>query len=362
MTTIFGHLNLSDSEYVFNATVGQQVIFEAATAYVNRVNAELNAALSIFVAGVTEDYKRRYQLPAEGGSLGKRGSDGRYPAVKASGYWDVAFPLEDYGNQVVGNDVDMAYMTVAELDRHLQTVMSNNRNSLRSAILHKLFDNVADTFVDPRWGSLTIQPLANGDTVVYPPVIGSTTEATRDRYAESGYADSAVSDTNDPFETIIAALEADFGQPTGGSNIATFVNSADVAYYSALTDFYPVISYRIQPGGNTDLPRNIPPQLSQIGRVIGYHKSGSWVVQWDWVPDNYLLGIHLDIEPPLMKRVDPATTGLGSDLQLVSTDQDFPFQGSHWRHRFGFGAANRLNGYVMELGTGGTYTVPTAYT
>jgi len=34
---------------------------------------------------------------------------------------------------------------------------------------------------------------------------------------------------------------------------------------------------------------------------------------------------------------------------------------SFWRHRMGYGVANRLNGVVMELAAGGTYTIPTVY-
>jgi hypothetical protein len=74
-----------------------------------------------------------------------------------------------------------------------------------------------------------------------------------------------------------------------------------------------------------------------------------------------MLGIHLDAPAPLKKRVDPTAVGLGRGLQLVSEDTDHPFVGSHWSHRFGFGVANRLSAVVMELGTGGTYTIPTAY-
>ena len=74
-----------------------------------------------------------------------------------------------------------------------------------------------------------------------------------------------------------------------------------------------------------------------------------------------MLAFHLEEEPPLMRRVDPADTGLPRGLNLVATDEVFPFQGSFWRNRFGLGAANRLNGVVMELANGGTYSIPTGY-
>ncbi|NVM24076.1 MAG: hypothetical protein HWN68_20145, partial [Desulfobacterales bacterium] len=167
MSGIFGHLNISDSDYVFNATAGQRVIFEAATAYVDRVNEEVSRLLSIFVSRNTEEFKLRYKLPGSG-YLQRRGSDGRYGAVKAVGQWDVSFPLEDFGAMIVGNDVDMAYMTVAELDRHIKTVVQQNVNTLRFEVLTALMTRSNGTFIDPLHDSLTIRRLANTDGTLYP--------------------------------------------------------------------------------------------------------------------------------------------------------------------------------------------------
>lgn len=361
MSAIFGHLNISDSDRAFNIVEGQQVLFDAATAYVNRINEDLNAAMGVFVERTTSDFKFRYKLPG-GGYLSSRGPDGRFPAGKALGQWDVAFPLRDYGRQIAGNDVDMAYMTVAELDRHIQTVTAQNVNTVRFEILKAIFNNTQDTFVDPIHGSLSVEPLANGDTVVYPPVLGSSTEATDDHYLESGYAGSAISDTNDPYATIAAELEEHFGTPTGGSQIAVFIHPDEVPYTRDLTDFVPVGDMGIQYGDDADLAAMMPPQLLRVGRVIGrMDGAGVWVVEWRYISDNYMIGVHLDEAPPLIRRIDPADTGLGDGLQLVAEDEEFPFMGSFWRHRFGVGGGNRLNGVVLELASGGSYTIPTAF-
>lgn len=357
MAGIFGHLNVSDTERAFNATVGQSVLFDAATAYINRANAELAEALAIFVSRTTSDFQIRYKLPG-GGYLQERGPNGRYGAVKAAGSWDVAFPLRDYGAMIAGNDVDMAYMTVAELDNHISTVVVQNVNTVRHQVLRRLFKSTTDSFTDPIHGSLTVQPLANGDAVTYPPVIGSATEATDTHYIETNYAEASISDTNDPYETIVPELEEHFGTPTGGSNIVTFINDTARAETQALTDFFEVNDNFIRTGANTDVPINLP---GVPGRIIGRHKAGTWISVWNHVPSNYALAVHLEADPPLIRRIDPADTGLGDGLQLVSEDMEFPFQESTWRHRFGIGCGNRLNGVVLEFGTGGTYTIPTAY-
>jgi len=357
MSGIFGHLNISDSERAYVRTVGQELIWEAAQAYISRVNADMMQFLGVFTEQVTESFKERYKLPG-GGHLQRRGSDGQYGAVKAYGYWDVAFPLEDFGASVGGNDVDMAYMTMAELDNHITTVTLQNANSVRFELLKALFNNTQDTFVDPIHGSLSIEPLANGDTVVYPPVVGSESEATEDHYLESGYADSSISDTNNPLKTIRDDLNHHYGLSGDGYNIVVFCNTTDLAYLEDLTDYDPVNDRYVQPGANINQVVGLPAGLP--GNVVG-RSNGVWVVQWNWITDNYLVGIHLDAPKPLKMRVDPADTGLGRGLQLVAREPRFPFEQSFWRHRFGFGAGNRLNGVIMELGTGGTYSIPSAY-
>lgn len=357
MSGIFGHLNISDSDRVWNATIGQGTIFEAAVQWVNERNAELNAAMSVFVERTTSDHKLRYKLPG-GGRLQRRGSDGRYGAVKATGQWDVAFPLEDLGAMLAWNDVDIRYMTVAELERHLLTVVSQNVNTVRFEILKALFNNTQRTFVDPLWGSLSIEPLANNDAVVYPPVLGSESEAADNHYLESGYTVANMSDTNNPFVTIRDELEEHFGVQEGGNNIAVFIGNDSRAKSEALTDFTEVEDRFVRPGNDQAIPVGLPAGLP--GVVIG-RCSGVWVVEWRWMPATYMLGVHLDAPKPLIRRIDPADTGLGDGLQLVAEDQEFPFADSVWRHRFGVGAGNRLNGVVMEVAAGGSYSIPTGY-
>jgi hypothetical protein len=270
----------------------------------------------------------------------------------------VAFPLEDLGAMIAENDVDRAYMTVAELERHINTVVAQNVNTVRFEILKALFNSAQDTFVDPLWGSLLIEPLANGDAITYPPVLGSESEATDNHYLESGYTVANISDTNNPFVTIRDELEEHFGQPIGGSEIVTFIGNDSRAKSEALTDFTEVEDRFVRPGQDQAIPVGLPAGLP--GTVLG-RCSGQWVVEWRWMPATYMLGIHLGAPKPLIRRIDPADTGLGDGLQLVATDAQFPFNDSVWRHRFGVGAGNRLNGVMMEVAAGGTYSVPTAY-
>jgi len=359
MAGIFGALNLNDSDRVFNATTGQQAIYDVATRYIAEVNADMMRALSIFVEGTTTNYTERYKLPG-GGRLQRRGGAAPSGAVKAFGSWDVAYPLEDFGAQLAVTDVDMAYMTVAELDLHINTVIAQSVNTVRFEILRRIFNNAASTFADPRHGNLTIQPLANNDAVVYPPVAGSETEATDDHYLESGYLATAISDANNPYITIKQELVEHFGGASSvGSNVVVMINSAETPETEDLTDFDVVPDRFIRPGANADIPYNMP---ATPGRVIG-RTNGVWVVEWDWIPAGFMFGTVLDEPAPLKMRIDPEDTGLGVGLQLVAREPNspYPWNTAFWRHRFGVGASNRLNGVVMELANGGGYTEPVAY-
>lgn len=358
MSAIYGVLGVDSAEHIMLNTMGEQVIFDASQEALRINNAEVDAALSLFIEETTSDHKRRYKLPG-GGRMQRRGGQAQSAAVRTDGSWDVAFPLESFGDQIAADREEFAYMTVQELDNHIDTITNRNIKTLRHELLYALLNNTQRTFVDHRWGSLTVEPLANGDAVLYPPALGLDDDAAADFYLESGYAASAISDTNDPVVTAIETLESRFGAMSGGSNIVVFHNNAQSAKLKALTAFVETPDAFVQVGDNTPTPVNSAPSVP--GRVIGRHDGGAWLSEWRWMPANYVLAIHMDAPKPLIRRVHPGITGLGTGLQLVSDGDKYPFTQSHYEHDFGFGVGNRLNGVVIELGTGGTYTIPTAY-
>lgn len=360
MAGIFGILGLQDNDRRYVNAVGQQLVFDAVNTYFEMHNAELQRVYSVFVQGRTSGYSQRYKLPG-GGRLQRRGGQAQSMAVKANGGWDVAFPLEDFGAQYGGDDVALAYMTLPELDMHLQTIRNQDIATRRDEILRALFVNTARTFLDntnyTQTPELTIQPLANGDTVVYPPVLGSNDEAQENHYIESNYAATDIDDDNDPYGLARNELEEHFGAPTGFGNVVSFIHPDEVPETQLMSEFIPVPDNMIRMGADADIPSMLP---TVPGRIIG-RVNGAWVSEWRWIPSGYTLNIDLDAPPPLMERIDPPETGLQPGLRLVSENQSFPMQMSHYRNRFGIGVANRLNGVVIELANGGGYTVPVVF-
>lgn len=359
MSALLGLLNISEAaaDRTYVQTIGQRVVYDAMDAVVKRYNQDLTAAQAIFVERETSDHKFRYKLPGNG-KMQRRGGQAQSGAVKAYGQWDVALPLEDFGAQYGGDDIALAYMSAAEAARHLETVMNQNTNTVRFEMLKAIFNSGQRVFEDDIKGSLTVEPLANNDAVLYPPVLGSESEATENHYLRSGYVSADISNTNNPYKIILNELEEHYGAAQGGGNVAAFIHPDETAKTEALDDFVEVTDRFTKPGDQTatlqGLPANIP------GRVIGRVK-GVWIVEWRFIPSGYIFGEHLDAPKPLLRRVDPADTGLKTGLHLVAEDMEYPLKASHYRNRYGFGAGNRLNGVVIQLATAGTYTVPAIY-
>ena len=137
------------------------------------------------------------------------------------------------------------------------------------------------------------------------------------------------------------------------------IHTDQVAKTQDLTNFVEITDTAVIPGTQTATLQNLPP-VPGTARILG-RTDGVWVAQWAWIPSGYILATHFGVDAPLKRRVDPRDTGLPVGLNLVYENRDYPMAKSYWRNRQGFGVGNRLNGAVMELGTGGTYTIPTAY-
>jgi hypothetical protein len=356
---IYGALNMTDADYAFVNTIGQRVIYDATLAVLGDHNADLAMAEAVFVQGTTADRTIRYKLSGQG-FLQKQTSKAPTGMKKPLLGWDVAFPLDEYGTSIGWDRVTLAYATLADYNRALENVKAQDRNTRRRQMFSALFPSAAWTYKDENFPDLTIQPLANGDAVVYPPVVGSYTEATANNYLVSGYIGSAITDTSNPIPTIVSQLEQFFGTPTGGSNIAVFCSATDSPYLSALTNFDPVANRFLRYGANVTVvdPARFPVGLP--GRIIGETDS-ALIVEWRWIPAGYLIGVHLDAPAPLMRRIDPPATGLGDGLQLILQDMDEPIKSSSWSHRFGYGVGNRLNAVIMQLAAPGSYAAPAAY-
>lgn len=353
MATIYGILGIEDRDTTVDS-VGQRSVYEATQSLLDRHNEDVAAATSIFVEETTTDYQESYWLPG-GGMMQQSTRLTRPGAVKPVDSYTVAFDLLDFRDQLAWDDISMAYMTLAKYNMAVQNIAIRHANTVRFQILRHLLNATNATFVDEIRGSLTVRRLANSDSTTYPPVIGSDTGADDMHYLESNYTAANISDSNNPFVTVRNELEEHFG----AGDIVAFINNAQRAKVEALTDFIPVSNRFVQEGNAT--PTIIGGGPNVPGMVIG-RVNDVWVSEWRWMPENYIFGLDTMQPGPLKRRIDTPTNIPGRGrLELVAEQDEFPLRESFWRFREGYGVGNRLNGVVMELGTGGSYTTPTAY-
>lgn len=358
MGGIFSLLGLDDGDRSYINVVGMDRVFTAATEYLSMADAEANAVYAALVSSMTEDSAERYKLPG-GGRMQESGQFAANAANRPTGGWDVGYPLKQFEEPVAENDVEVAYMTVADVNLALESIRIRNINQMRYQIMNALYRNTSLTWQDkfnPRAPTITIKPLANGDADLYPPVIGSEAEATETHYIVAGY--TAINDSNNPLVTGRNHLEHHTGTPTGFGNVVAFVNSAQAGQIADLSDFDEVTDIMKRAGANRDEVTGVLPQVP--GRIIG-RSDGVWISEWNWTPASYVKLVDLDSPAPLKMRVDQAGTGLTRGLHLVAETGKHPLMARQWRNRYGFGVGNRLNGVIIQLKASGSYDIPAAW-
>lgn len=358
MSSAFGILGFSDRDATVDQ-IGQQAVYEAVTGYMTRINAEINKAFNIFVQDETDLYKYVHYLPGTG-TMQRTSRTSRPEATKTIGSYEVALPLYEWKEAVGWDDVTLAYMTMARFESHISGVQNKMINTRREEVLRALFNNTNETFLDERWGSLTIRRLANTDGTLYPPLMGADAEAERERFLVSGYTSANISDTNNPYRTGELALYKDFDK----GHVVAFINSDEQAVTEKLSTFVPVTGFGTAAGANRDVVEGVTntpegrDSNAKPGTLIGYVNDVE-VRKWERIPSGYILFIDEMQDKPIKRRVDTPTSIRG--WQLLTAEDRSPLQGAIWRLREGYAVEGRLNGLIIQLKASGSYAIPAKY-
>lgn len=342
MAYLYGLLSMAD---LANRRVTEVGVGEVSTAIdmsVAEHNRQMDALMAL-LARRTTDWQTRFRTPVAARlQPGDEFSRGR--PIKPAGQYDVGLPLTQ-GDIAWGfNSVTGAYLTVGEAAEATNALLEADFRYNRDKMLSAFFVASSYTFVDPLHGSLTVQALANGDTVTYPVIRGADTEATDDHILTDAAADA------DTFATIYDDLTE---HPDNGGDVFAFIPTNLKATVEGLSTFYPVEDPDLRQGTATTvlagrLGTAIPGEvLGKIERV--------WVAEWRSLPDNYIIAITTEGPRPLAMREDPIPELNG--FRRVADRDDYPWFERHYRRRNGFGAWNRTGGLVMQI-TAGAYSSP----
>lgn len=360
MSGIFGVLGVEDTEAAFLDSIGQGLVFDAINEVLGYHNADVVAATRLFVKGETEKYTERWLSPGDG-MMSPAGQDpfGPPPSVQRYGSWDVSYRLSEYAEAISGSRVGLAYMTLQELDAHLDTVTERDLARHRQRMLIALMESTNLTWADTKHGTLTIRRLANTDGTLYPALPAATTEAQDTHYLDAAYNVAGIAAATNPAVDLRDEIIEHFGgRLTTGTDVLYIHGSDQTAYLQAIAGYVAVGSDHVMWGDDTDLSKI-------LGGVPGWlHGTGwgVWMAEWAWMPDEYGLAVLLN-KPALMRRVDTAASGLPRGLGLVAVNSDHPLRASFFSNRYGYAVGNRLSAACIEINAGGgTYTPPAAYT
>jgi hypothetical protein len=334
------------------STVGVDIITRAVTDSAAQYTAQLDAMLAL-LAQRTTAAQVQYRIPGSG-TLQPIGPDGNPLPVQVEGMYTVGFPIQGGATAYGTNRVTQELMTVAELNDHTLDAQVRDADWMRRHMLAALLDNTSWTFTDPLFGALTVQPLANNDTVLYPRTGGTAPAAAQHYLAQT----AAIADATNPFDDLYALLRRYPSQ--SNSDVVAYVPTNVVSAVQGLTNFIAVSDVRVIEGANTArLTNNGAAFLGPGAQVLGL-TDGVWVVEWPALPNNYVLAVATDADPVLAMREyeSPALQGLFPEFH--SPD------GNHREFRFirfaGFGVQNRIGAAVYQVSGGDTnYDIPTGY-
>lgn len=331
--------------------VNVQVIDDAIRLTLEEHNRQIQAMTGDLFA-FTEQYKVRFQQPGSG-TLQPLDEWGNPLPTRPAGFYDVAFPIQGGGDAYGNNRVTRALQTVADVNRHIADILTRDADWMKRHALAAIFDNTTWSFDDPEHGTLTIEPLANGDTVKYPKRSGTVATDTH-HLAQA----AAVADATNPFDDIYTDL-AEHPVNAGGQVVA-YIPSNIKADVEGLAGFTEIGDPDITPGANTATVNG------RIDRGWGDEVIGKvnkvWIVEAGILPNNYIVAnVRGGGAPVLRAREYPAQSLKGLFRESHSPDGNLLAQ--RFIRYAGFGAYNRVGAMVYFVEAGDTtYDIPSGYT
>jgi hypothetical protein len=359
-TLAWGFTSLYDvfSRRVSDLTNGGQLIRDAVVQSAAEYSRQANSIMSILATRTTQG-KEKYQL-TDSATLQPLDEWGNPKPRRSFGSYDVAYPIQGGGDAWGDNRVSRALMTVEQANDFTLSAMKADADWLIRHALGAIFGNAAWTFDDQGLGmaggglgTLSIQPLASGDSVTY--VKRNGIAATDNHY----YAQAAaIADGTNPFPGLVTELEE---HPGNGTGVAFYVPTNLVSAVTGLAEFTNVGDPNVTLGSASPVLNSDGASALGFGdKVLGYLKSSrAWVVEYSRLPDSYLLGLPLNPTGTVLKMREydaPALQGFFPEFH----SPDGNLQINRMIRYAGFGVSNRV-GAVAGLIGNGTYSAPTGF-
>lgn len=333
-------------------TVGVSVVQRAVEESVAEHNRMLTALLAEFVE-LRTDHKIRNKK-AGAGSLQPLDEWGNPQPVREEGYYDVAFPIQGGGTAWANNRVSRALMTVAEANRHTLESLRRDADWIKRHVMAALLDSTSWTYGDPEFGDLTIEPLANSDTVTYVKRGGAA--ATDTHYL---YQAAAISDSANPFDDIYDELMEHVENPTNGE-VVVYIPTALKATTIALSTFNEPPDNQLAYGTTVTTARGSQwdDSIRGLGDEVLGRVNRCWIVEWKSLPSTHMIARARGGQAPLGMRQYPVPALQGLFAENHSPDGNL--QEMRMLRFAGFGGLNRVGALCYHVGNS-SYSTPTGY-
>jgi hypothetical protein len=350
--TAYGFIDLEDIFTQRIALVNVQVIQDAIRSSYEQQNRQVQALLSMVRR--TTDWKLRYEL-AVGGTLQPLDENGNPKPIVPLGVYDVAFPIQGAGTAWGNNRISRAQMTVQDVNRMVVDVLTKDADWVIRHLLAAWYTNTTYSYTDPQYGALTVQPLANNDSVTYINRAGQPTTANH-FIAQA----AAIADGTNPYPTIYDTL---FARPSNSGRVICMIPTNLKATTMALAEFREATTITAAQGllqaETAAAFMGAQTDESMMGdRLLGVTDSGCWVYEWSRLPNDKILAYSEGAGEVFAMREYTAPETQGLFPEFVATD------GNHYEYRSlryaGFGALNRVGALVYQV-SNGSYSIPTGY-
>jgi len=356
-TVLYGFESLATLSAKRVSEVGVMRVYDAIREATAEYTRQMNGIMASMVMRTTVA-QEQIELAGDG-TLQPLDEFGNPLPVRPSGYYQVAYPIQGGGTAWGSNRVSRALMTVDEAQRNTQDALRRDADWVSRHFLASVLDNTTWTFNDrvgpngaKGLGNITIQPLANGDSVTYNRRGGSA-KATDTHYLAQA---NAIDNSNNPFPTIRDELEE---HPSNSGPIVAYVASSLRSSIENLSTFVEIDDPNLAYGNDeTRVGRQI--SAGPGDEVLGYIRGdGIYVVEWRSMPAGYMVAHATGAGEFVKMREYPAESLQGFFPEEFSPDGNL--QEMRMIRYAGFGVANRVAAVVQYIG-GASYTIPTGFT
>ena len=328
----------------------------------NRDRNRIIDALTFRVTGplevITAPTEMDFEEASEYGQpVGKRASAGKFSR---------GFDFKFYDLAIRYTWMFIAEATLSQLRLQHNLALEADTKLMFNKVMQRLFNPLNGQGFSDKNEPITVFGFYNGDGEIPPAYKFTTFAGTHNHYITSGGA--TVTSTN--LDTMATLLEEHGYTLQGGYKLVLWVNKQEADVIQAFRtstgakfDFVPNPEHY---GGAIWVPNNGTYVGGPSGRVPG--ERGTYgpfhVVEEGYIPAGYMVAIATggqdNISNPigLREHSNPAYRGL---KVIPGQRSDYPLLDSFYRRGIGTGIRHRGAGAVMQITTGGSYTVPAQY-